>query len=278
METVPLYQVKDWNLHYENARSRKIKSLAWVPVPNTHDGEKYGLLMSHPKAAEIFAAWNLILQIASRCPIRGLLARRDGTPLPLSSLSVKSRAPQIWFEIAMPILTQLGWLEVVGGVVGERPTVVADQPTLVGLKGREQKGREHNTPIVPFLDFEPEEINGIDPSIQTLSDQLVQRLNQVFKRRTTTLWSKGERRVLQEVIKAKPTQEEIDLLLFYYASDDPYRRKDIQTLLNNWNGEVDRARNWQGKGRTQRDREISIGLQKIIDEGNLELNNTIGTS
>jgi len=107
---VTTYHVANWGECYENNRSRKVKELAWVPIPNKHDGERYSRLMLRKDASQIFAAWILILQVASRCQPRGSLLRSDGTPHDSDSLSVKTRAPRAWFDLALPVLVEMKWL------------------------------------------------------------------------------------------------------------------------------------------------------------------------
>lgn len=108
--TAPLYSVTDWQSRYENNRSRVLKELSFVLVPNNHDSEVYALIMAHKKAATIFAAWILILQVASRCEPRGTLVKQSGQPHDAASLALRTRAQQFWFEDALPILAELGWL------------------------------------------------------------------------------------------------------------------------------------------------------------------------
>jgi uncharacterized protein YdaU (DUF1376 family) len=64
-----------------------------------------------------------------------------------------------------------------------------------------------------------------------------------FGRRPSTLWSVAEAVALLEV---KPTPEEVELLARYYREpmdkEHDYRRRDLITLLNNWQTEIDRAR------------------------------------
>lgn len=64
-----------------------------------------------------------------------------------------------------------------------------------------------------------------------------------FGRRPTTVWSPQEQRKWKEVAASfKFEGDEWEALRWYYAkSGCPYLRKDLATLLNNWNGEVDRA-------------------------------------
>lgn len=107
-----VYHIIDWATVYENNRSRTVKDLSWVPVPNKHDGEGYSTIMAHPRAAEIFTAWVLMLQVASRCHPRGTLVRDDGTALTPDALAVKTRAKPEWFEFALNFLQAqpIGWI------------------------------------------------------------------------------------------------------------------------------------------------------------------------
>ena len=72
------YRVRDWDQHFENSRSRDYKKLDWVPLPNKHDGKGYRRLIALENGPALFAAWVLIVQVASKCPQRGVLADEDG--------------------------------------------------------------------------------------------------------------------------------------------------------------------------------------------------------
>jgi len=76
------------------------------------------------------------------------------------------------------------------------------------------------------------------------NSKAMNRIGKFFGRRDGTLWSVAEAVSLQTV---SPTQEEIQIVESYYLDDSlekgsDYRRKDLSTLLNNWSGELDRAR------------------------------------
>ena len=108
-----LYRISRWSEIFENNRSRTIGKLSWVAVPNHHDGEHFSAIMQHPDGAMIYAAWMLVVQVASRCLPRGVLVRPDGTPLTPESLSLKTRAPVIWFEKSLQFLEHhTDWIEV----------------------------------------------------------------------------------------------------------------------------------------------------------------------
>ena len=73
-------------------------------------------------------------------------------------------------------------------------------------------------------------------------EQAKSRIGSWFKRRPKTSWNQKEIKSLKVVLKSEPTDEEWNLMESRYQSGDPFLRKDILTLLNNWNGELDRAR------------------------------------
>jgi len=73
------------------------------------------------------------------------------------------------------------------------------------------------------------------------------RLNALFRRKPSTKWSDKERRAMQKIWPIDP--EDFALIERYYTTaefrqGEDYRRRDLLTLLNNWPGEVDRARAW----------------------------------
>ncbi len=70
--------------------------------------------MGHERSAEVFAAWILIVQVASKCEPRGVLI--DGeTPLDAEDMSLKTGLNKEAFEVAFEALTneRIGWLEAI---------------------------------------------------------------------------------------------------------------------------------------------------------------------
>ncbi len=127
---MPIYRIKDWKLHFENNRTRELKVLAWVPVPNKMDGDGYTELVSHPSGAAHLGAWLAMVEIASRCEPRGTLVRahapqegatRSQEPAPQGrtrprphdsgSPSRISRLPAAVFDEVIPRLLEIGWIE-----------------------------------------------------------------------------------------------------------------------------------------------------------------------
>lgn len=77
-------------------------------------------------------------------------------------------------------------------------------------------------------------------------------VGQWFKRRPSTPWSEKEARAWRKITAGKTSEAlaaEVELLAAYYTAtisppQKDIRRRDVFTLLNNWNGELDRARSF----------------------------------
>lgn len=103
--------IRDWDKHYETAETRKLKRQTWVAVPNKHDGRGFRRLMGMPNGVELFGAWNLILQVASKMPVRGILADEDG-PLSAEDIADKVGAPNELIAEALEAVSseRINWI------------------------------------------------------------------------------------------------------------------------------------------------------------------------
>lgn len=158
-------RVKDWNKHYENNRTRRLKYMAWVPFPNKMDGYGYLELMDHEQGPAHFAVFILIVEIASKCEPRGLLQMEPGKPHTAHSCARKAHLPATLVRDACTRLLQpqIGWLEQVdeagevipiapkGALWGQDSAPIAPKGARsVHTNGRERKGTEGNgTPPPP---------------------------------------------------------------------------------------------------------------------------------
>ena len=68
------------------------------------------------------------------------------------------------------------------------------------------------------------------------------RIGSWFKRRPETSWSQKELKALKATFDLDTPESEILLLEARYRSGNQFLRRDILTLLNNWNTEIDRAK------------------------------------
>jgi len=97
-------------------------------------------------------------------------------------------------------------------------------------KRREEKSKKttSSTPIVP-------------KGTEKVDGEIKLRLNKLFNRRETTKWSAKETSAFKKI---EFIEDEIQLVEMFHdpVKGSPYKRQDLQTLLNNWNGEVDKAR------------------------------------
>lgn len=98
-----------------------------------------------------------------------------------------------------------------------------------GVTDREEKIEKTNSLKTPSVS---------DPE----SDSLRSRINKWFSRRDNTEWSDKELKALKSVVKFNTPESDLQLLDARYESKNKYRRKDILTLLNNWNTEIDRCK------------------------------------
>lgn len=241
-----IYSVRDWDEHYENSRSRRVDSLRWVPVPNKHDGEGYGLVMEQDDAAELFAAWVLILQVASKCHVRGVLAREDGTAMSARTLAAKTRAPEAWFSRALEFFSaNVLWLECHQGDTKVSPeyhpsdTQVtpicpssADRREGKGIEGKGMEGKER-------IEDKGREVGMIDLEALSL------RISSLVPKWSSYL-NGGEQAALFENQRkwAELTEDDWELLGRWYADESPrseYRIKIKSRLIAEVDAELAKA-------------------------------------
>lgn len=153
-----VYRIRNWNKHFENNRTRDLKRMEWVPIPNKHDGDGYTELLDHQNGLAHYGAWCLLIQVASKCGEvapkcggRGTLLREGAKPYDATSLARVTRSSQQMFEEAIPRLVLIGWLEVIDVDDKELPTNPAPScgetaPRCVAVpmewNGMERKGTE----------------------------------------------------------------------------------------------------------------------------------------
>lgn len=107
---------------------------------------------------------------------------------------------------------------------------------------KEGKGREQGKEGVP------------QKHASELSDELDSfriRIGSWFKRRPETRWKDKQIKLLKEAFDSGFTAEELNVLEQFYLGNSKYKRRDIETLLNNWNTEIDRAKGEAGLFGTQ---------------------------
>lgn len=121
---------------------------------------------------------------------------------------------------------------------------------------RNRKGNR-NTPIAPLAGGEALDlkIEGSPPASTPLAEKLPRtksatqlRVEALMRRRPLTPLGPGEGKAYRRALPAieATTPEDWTALEAFYAAPQPetFARKDLPALLNNWNGEIDRAKTW----------------------------------
>lgn len=107
--------INNWTEHFEIAESRRHKKNKWLPLPNKMDGLGYKRLTLHPRKHEIFSAWILLIQLASKMPERGILENELG-PLDFDDMELLTGFPAKTFKIAIEFLEspKIQWIRHTG--------------------------------------------------------------------------------------------------------------------------------------------------------------------
>lgn len=97
------------------------------------------------------------------------------------------------------------------------------------------------------------------------SAPIINRLGALFGRGEGSRWTVYE---VLALYRLKPTPKEVELIEFFYlgATEDDYPRRDLATLLNNWSGELDKARRKQAALQSQGKAKPSSGLNQELIE------------
>ncbi len=95
-------------------------------------------------------------------------------------------------------------------------------------------------------------VDGKDSDLLPTSEK-AKRVAVMFHRRLTTAWSEKERDAFVAIGTIQ--EHELELMEAFYGASIPadkdFRRHDLKTCLNNWPGEVDKARKWKRENNTQ---------------------------
>lgn len=148
-----VYRIRDWPIFYENNRTRDLRTMAWIPIPNKHDGDGYTMLVCRKNGAALLGAWLVILQVASKCNPRGTLMRDASVPHDAHSISRMTRIPAEVIEEALQVCChECKWLEIMAPQEGAAtPQEGAATPQVgdeeqKGREGKGKKGMEGNSP------------------------------------------------------------------------------------------------------------------------------------
>lgn len=235
---VKLYRITNWGSLFENNRTRELKKLDWVPVPNKHDGDGYALVMEQPDGPALIGAWLAILQVASKCDERGTLMRDTKIPHDPASIARQSRFPRDVIERALAFFSsrEMQWLKYTDysldvqipqeGAKIPQEGALSDggcsQEGITEGKGREGKGKKGTlAPRARVRDLVIDQIAMLE-----VSD---------LKEVTPTAWSRYAK-VKADILSAAPdvTPEEIKRRFAAYVAKYPGAAKTATALASRW--------------------------------------------
>lgn len=195
-----LYSINKWGELFENNRSRTVKDLDWVSIPNRHDGENYSKIVTHKDGAVLFSAWNLLVQVASKCNPRGILVKDSGHPHTAASLSMKTRAPKEWFDKALDWLEKnTDWLHVEG--VPDAYQLPVRLPPADCKEGKGREGKEGKGISMVFekeIEFWNANCNGL----RKVAAENEDRMKRLRARRQDSFWVSNYETAVLRVMKS----------------------------------------------------------------------------
>jgi len=115
------------------------------------------------------------------------------------------------------------------------------------VPGREARGAALERHAVP-----PNQSESVNESVNEPAqarERLRERVSKMFGREHDSKWSKPEMVALEAVASLGTSESDLEALSRYYRTklipaDKDYRRRTVGALLENWQGELDRARGY----------------------------------
>lgn len=142
------YQILDWDLHFENNKSREREKCSFCCVPNKQDGLGYGMLLSEPDGEALYGAFVAVVLIASKQKRRKGYLTANGLPgeCPLSArqLAVKCRFKDTTIERMLKVCSSpdIGWVKAHSGLYKNSADVVPGECPSDALEGKGIEGKE----------------------------------------------------------------------------------------------------------------------------------------
>ena len=176
----PIIRIVKWDDIYENNRTRELKTMEWIPIPNKMDGDGYTELVDHPSGAAHFGIWIALVEIASKCKPRGTLIRsipqegavtsQEGAvtshegatvflvPHNSATLSRICRLPRSLFDETIPRLKQIGWIEYV--LMSTLLRSIPQEGAVIPQEGASSRARSARFRSLPFPSVPERESEG----------------------------------------------------------------------------------------------------------------------
>ena len=223
-------KIVNWNSLYENNRTRDLKRMEWVPVPNRMDGDGYTELLDHKNGAAHYGAWMAMVLVASKCGVRGTLLRESAEPHTSESLARISRISKNVFDEAIPRLVKIGWLRV------EAQQNESDRTS-------PQEGAAKPQDVAPECLWNGTEWNGTERNgtltRQAADREWVRRVDEVFENQVwPNSWKpSGKKTAHRAFVKAAIDEQTVVRIVEGMSAQIPYMlKRDMQyrPLLSTW--------------------------------------------
>ena len=135
--------IPKWSELFENADTRKRQRLGWYLAPSGCDSAGYRALMRDQPdgllALGVFSALCQLMATRSKDTRKtGTFAHSDGRPMTLDDLLELTRLDRDCFEIAIPILVEIGWISLISAATRHDT-------------GTTPAEAQHNSPQLPQL-------------------------------------------------------------------------------------------------------------------------------
>lgn len=234
-----VYRIRNWAQHFEKAQSRVVRTPTWVSIPNKHDGKGFRRIMALADGMVVYAAWVLIVQVASKCPERGLLADSDG-PMTADDISHKTGAPVEAIERAFNVLCEKGiaWIERL-----DTDSTLIDSMSALCPTGQDRTEQDSTGQDIPPSEgsSEPPKRGSEQPPVETDADSI---LSFPVVGQGPTEWSL-KRKNLDELRAAYPG---VDVLgecrkARLWCLNNPARRKTPRGMTRFLSGWMERVQN-----------------------------------
>jgi len=146
-------RIANWEEDFEIAQSRRRSGrLSWVAIPTRHDSRGYRKLMRLKNSSDIFTAWIVMVQVSARCEVRGELADGNGNPLTYDDLEAMTDVDKKIFEVAIPILREIGWIELEESELAQsRVTPCSEEDTTTVQNKTDTKQKQLQIPTASTL-------------------------------------------------------------------------------------------------------------------------------
>ena len=207
-----MIEIIGWNENYETNESRKLVTLNWVKIPNKHDGLAFRRISAHPRGAEIFAAWILIVQVASK----RRKGERGNLPLSPDELGIVTGFPADIFKMAIDELKspKIGWIKQSPDGSAESPDALGKSPSRVSTG-----------------DYRTEHLNGAEKSNYGKFKETCDRL---FGKPVTHQEEAAQMRLIPELERIGASIADLELRVKNARSGWNNAQITLQAVLKNW--------------------------------------------